>query len=120
MLVPGNDGRQILEIGSKFLKCDLIARLNVIPAPYEFVEYLLLLFLVSNHLRVSGSVIDFTQLLQGDFRADYLPDSVISIFDRLHSVGGHFAPQIGHKLAVGNIAITGFEVVAYISYLFLS
>ena len=67
VLVARDHARQVLEVGSKFLKFDYIVWFYVVPTPNEFIECLFLTLAVGQNFRVLFGIKIFSELFEGHF-----------------------------------------------------
>lgn len=67
VLVARDHARQVLEVGSKFLKFDYIVWFYVVPTPNKFIECLFLALPVGQNFRVLFGIKIFSKLFEGHF-----------------------------------------------------
>lgn len=115
MLVSWNDGWKILEISCKLVNGDFVAWLDVVPTPNKFIECLFLRFFVGDHFRVTSSIVNLSDLLQGHFGSNQFSNSIVRVLNRFKSILVKFSSKIFHEHCIRNVVSIGLEVIAQVS-----
>lgn len=79
VVVAGDHAGEVLEVGGELLQFDSIVGLDVVPAPYELIECLLLGLLCSKHFGMALCIVDLAHFLQSDLLPRCLLHSLVGI-----------------------------------------
>jgi hypothetical protein len=119
MLVTWNHPRKVLEVRCELLNLNDVVRLDIIPAPDEFVEGLLVALLHRQHLWMLFGVVHLSQFLQCNLFPHYFFHSFVSANYRVIPIFIHFASQLIQKLAIGDPAIAAIRIDQKVGLFFI-
>ena len=105
MVVARDHARQVLEVRRELLELDHVVWLNVVPAPHELIEGLLLTLLASQHLGMPLRIVRLAHLLQCYLAARDLLHPLVGVQDRFVAVLVEFAPEVVQQQPVGDLSL---------------
>ena len=105
MVVARDHARQVLEVRRELLELDHVVWLNVVPAPHELVEGLLLTLLASQHLRMPLRIVRLAHLLQRHLAPRDLLHPLVSVQDRFVAVLVEFPTEVVQQQSVGDLSL---------------